>query len=120
MNLRTVVRTQWDRVAAIALAVTGAGTLALGVVGVQGTKVAVDQVSYLVSGALVGLFLLVLAATLWLSADLHDEWGRLDGIEAALAIGAPVLERSVAPPAEITLDAPADEATVAAAGVRHG
>ena len=120
MNLRTVVRTQWDRVAAIALAVTGTGTLAVGVVGVQGTKVAVDQVSYLVSGALVGLFLLVLAATLWLSADLHDEWNRLDGIGVALGVGPPAAERSAVPPAEITLEAPADEATVAAAGVRHG
>jgi hypothetical protein len=40
-----------------------------------------QQVPYIVSGGIGGLFLLGVGAMLWLSADLRDEWRKLDAIE---------------------------------------
>jgi hypothetical protein len=40
-----------------------------------------EQLPYVVSGGMVGLFLLGLGAMLWLSADLRDEWRKLDRLE---------------------------------------
>jgi hypothetical protein len=40
-----------------------------------------QQIPYLISGGVGGLFFLGLGAMLWLSADLRDEWRRLDAIE---------------------------------------
>jgi hypothetical protein len=37
-----------------------------------------------VSGGLVGLFLLGIAGTLWLSADMRDEWRKLDRLQESL------------------------------------
>src|SRR5581483_2749023 len=36
------------------------------------------------SGGLGGVFLLGIGATLYMSADMHDEWRKLDRIEAAI------------------------------------
>src|SRR5438105_2784682 len=43
-----------------------------------------DQMSYLMSGGVLGLFLLGLGATLWLSADLRDEWRKMDHLQASV------------------------------------
>ena len=74
-------RDQYDRVGA-AVAV-GIGLLALlaGWLGVSRTVYPAEQLPYLISGGLVGLFFLGLGATLWLSADLRDEWRKLDRLE---------------------------------------
>jgi hypothetical protein len=76
------------------LVVTGAIALALGYWGVSGTPYLVEQLPYVVSGGLTGLFLLGIGAMLWVSADLRDEWRKLDDIDAKLAaraeLGAPV------------------------------
>ncbi|MGH9037716.1 MAG: hypothetical protein ACRD0O_18310, partial [Acidimicrobiia bacterium] len=40
-----------------------------------------QQMPYIVSGGLGGIFLIGLSATLWLSADLRDEWRKLDRVE---------------------------------------
>ncbi len=58
-----------------------------GWVGVSGTNVLSDQAPYIVSGGLGGIFLLGVGATLWISADLRDEWRKLDRIEKALSDG---------------------------------
>jgi hypothetical protein len=39
---------------------------------------------YVVGGGLVGIFLLGLAAVLWLSADLRDEWRKLADLDDRL------------------------------------
>jgi hypothetical protein len=74
------IRVQWDRSGALLAAIAGAVALILGWVGVSGATLPTQQISYLASGGLVGLFLLGIAATLWLSADLRDEWRKLDEI----------------------------------------
>jgi len=42
---------------------------------------------YIISGGIGGVFFLGLGATLWISADLRDEWRKLDRIEEALHDG---------------------------------
>jgi hypothetical protein len=78
------LRLQWDRTLAWALVVAGAVALIIGWVGVSGTAYSAQQLPYIISGGLGGIFLLGVGATLWLSADLRDEWRKLDRIEEAL------------------------------------
>lgn len=80
-SLVKYVRTQWDRVGAWVSIATGAIALLVGWFGVSGTTYPSEQIPYVISGGLVGVFLLGLGAMLWLSADLHDEWRKLDAIE---------------------------------------
>ncbi|MGH9034192.1 MAG: hypothetical protein ACRD0O_00380 [Acidimicrobiia bacterium] len=77
-DLVTWVRAQWDRAGGIALLVAGAVLLVTGCVGVSGTSDGAEQLSYLVSGGLGGLFCLGVGATLMVSAAFQDEWRKLD------------------------------------------
>jgi hypothetical protein len=79
-----LIRSQWDRVAAVVAAIVGAVALVLGWIGVSGKGLPAEQIPYLVSGAIFGVFAIGIAATLWLSADLRDEWRKLDDIHQAL------------------------------------
>ena len=78
------LRLQWDRTLAWALVVAGAVALIIGWVGVSGSAYSAEQLPYIISGGIGGIFLLGVGATLWLSADLRDEWRKLDCIEDAL------------------------------------
>lgn len=71
---------QWQRILAVAGAALGAIFLIVGWFGVSGSDLTTEQIPYLASGGVGGLFLLGLAATLWLSADLRDEYLKLDDI----------------------------------------
>jgi hypothetical protein len=82
--LLTILRSQWDRVTAVLLLVVGVVALVNGWIGVSGTAYSVEQMPYVVSGGVAGIFLLGLAAVLWLSADLRDEWRMLADIEEGL------------------------------------
>jgi hypothetical protein len=84
VGLWRFIRNQWDRVAAALCVVAGAGALVVGWFGVSGTLDTGEQLPFVVSGAMVGLFLLGVAALLWLAADLRDEWRKLDSIERHL------------------------------------
>ena len=84
MDFYRWVRTQWDRAAAIALVVVGLILLILGWVGVSGVTLPTEQIPYLASDGLLGIFALGVAATLWLSADLRDEWRKLDRLQTLL------------------------------------
>ena len=75
---------QWDRVGGVALVLVGLGVLVAGCAGVSAATETVDQMSYLMSGGVLGLFLLGLGATLWLSADLRDEWRKMDHLQASV------------------------------------
>jgi hypothetical protein len=75
------VRDQWDRVGAVVLVVAGALALLLGWLGISDAVLPSEQLPYLLSGGLLGVFLLGLGTTLWLSADLRDEWRKLDRLE---------------------------------------
>jgi hypothetical protein len=83
-NLRLWLRAEWDRVLGTALIVVGAVLLLVTYQGVANSRFVADQASYLASGGLGGLFLLAVGAMLRIQADLHDEWRKLDRIEAAL------------------------------------
>jgi uncharacterized SAM-binding protein YcdF (DUF218 family) len=80
MDFYRWVRTQWDRAAAIVLVIAGLISLIFGWVGVSGATLPTEQIPYLSSNGLLGIFALGVAATLWLSADLRDEWRKLDDI----------------------------------------
>jgi len=81
MEFLSWVRDQWDRVGAVVLVVAGALALLLGWLGISDALLPSEQLPYLLSGGLVGVFLLGLGTTLWLSADLRDEWRKLDRLE---------------------------------------
>jgi len=84
MDLYRWLRTQWDRTAAVAIALVAAVALLLGWLGVSDATLPTQQLPYIASGGLFGLFALGIAATLWLSADLRDEWRKLDEIHREL------------------------------------
>lgn len=79
-----VLRAQWDRVLGIAAVLGGAVVLAVGYLGVSGTSYPAEQLPYLISGGLVGVLLVAGGGTLWLSADLRDEWDVLADIRDEL------------------------------------
>ena len=83
MKIRSI-KQQWDRALAVLAAVIGALSLVLGWVGVSGVSLVTQQIPYLISGAVVGLVAFGVASTLWLSADLRDEWAKLDDIYRAV------------------------------------
>lgn len=85
MDIVTRIRSQWDRTLAAVAAIAGAVVLVLGWLGVSGTAYPAEQIPYLISAGLGGLFLLGISTALWLSADLHDEWRKLDRIEQVIA-----------------------------------
>lgn len=76
-ELMRYLRVQWDRVGAVVAAIAGVVVLILGWVGTSGTEYIAEQIPYVMSGGLAGLVLLIVAAALWLSADLRDEWREL-------------------------------------------
>ena len=84
MDIMNFARTYWDRLAAAACTVAGAIALIVGWHGVSETPYPAGQIPYVVSNGLGGLFLLGLAALLWLSADLRDEWSKLDSVDQHL------------------------------------
>jgi hypothetical protein len=78
----TYTRNQWDRCgAALALAACIV-VVTLGWIGAASTAYASEQIPYVLSGGVGGLILLGISCTLWLSADLRDEWRKLDSLEA--------------------------------------
>jgi hypothetical protein len=79
------VRDQWDRVLAGVAGVAGAVLLVVGWVQTSRSLYPGQQLPYIVSAGLGGLFLLGVSATVWLSADLRDEWRKLDRVEETFA-----------------------------------
>lgn len=84
MGILTWLRTQWDRAAAVALAVLGLLALLLGWAGASDTPHLAIQIPYFISGGLTGIFLVGSAAAMWLSADMRDEWRELRRLRVLL------------------------------------
>jgi len=80
----TWFRLAWDRIAALVLVALGGGVLVLGWLGVSRKAYPAAQLPFIISGGIGGMFLLGLGAMFWLSADLHDEWTKMDRIEQEL------------------------------------
>ena len=111
MDLMTWLRAEWDRVLGFTLIALGAVLLVLGYVGVSDSPYVAEQLSYIASGGLGGLFLLGAGATLLILADLHDEWRKLDRVEAILSGQVPFPT-----PAQTNGQAPASSPTPAPVG----
>src|SRR5256886_15882715 len=98
MELFKWLRLQWDRVFGAAFVVTGAVALLTGWSKVSATPYPAEQIPYVVSAGLGGLFLLGVGATLWHSADLRDEWRKLDRLQEKLDAPAAAREPETAAP----------------------
>src|SRR5580698_649742 len=81
------VRLHWDRCAAWVLIAAGVVALVLGWLGVSSTPYPAQQISYAVSGGLSGVCLFIVGGMLWLSADLRDQWFKLDRLETKMRTG---------------------------------
>lgn len=110
-------RNEWERSVAVASIAAGLVAFGLGWWGQRDKALVVEQIPYVVSGALFGLLLIVIGTTAWLSADLHDEWAKLDRFEDAVTRGVAALEsaggREIATSAAARVEA--DRATDAVA-----
>lgn len=97
MNLMKWARNQWDRVGAVSCMVAAMLALLGGWLGVSRSAYTAEALPYIVSGGFFGLLLIGIGAVLWLSADLRDEWRKLDRIEQAwLDVSAhPVMQPAV-------------------------
>jgi hypothetical protein len=85
MDVGKWVRLQWDRFGAWALIALGLGAVFFGWYGISDTPYAAEQLPFLLSGGVGGALLVGLGGVLWLSADLRDEWRKLDRIEQRLS-----------------------------------
>jgi hypothetical protein len=74
MEIVRYLRLQWDRAGAVIALVLAVVVLGAGYVGTARTEYIAGQIPYLISGGLVGMMLVTVAAVLWISADLRDEW----------------------------------------------
>lgn len=85
MDLTTWIGAQWDRVAAVVAVVAGILALVLGWLGISDALYPGQQIPYIISGGLVGVVCIAVGIGLWLSADLRDEWRKLDDVDAKLS-----------------------------------
>jgi hypothetical protein len=87
MPLWNWIRSQWDRAFGLAASAVGGVALFLGWLGAHDSLYPAQQIPFLLSGGLAGLFLLGVGCTAWISADLRDEWRKLDLLEEAFREG---------------------------------
>jgi hypothetical protein len=83
-KLILAARLHWDRLAAVLAVFVGLVAIVVGWWGVSGADLVTEQLPYLASGAVFGGFALGIGGTLWLSADIRDEWARLEQISESL------------------------------------
>ena len=84
MPVSRLLKLFWDRVAAVVCVAVAAVMLIVGWVQISASSDAGEQIPYIMSSGIGGLFLLWIGTTLWLSADLRDEWRKLDVIDESL------------------------------------
>lgn len=86
MDWKLFVRANLDRVVGWGLIAGGAVALLVGWLGASRTPLPSEQIPYIVSGGLGGLILVGVGTTLLISADLSDEWRKLDEIRDELRV----------------------------------
>lgn len=84
MEIVRVLREQWDRALGWASIGIGAVALILGWLGVSRYGFPASQLPYIVSGGIGGVVLVGVGTVLLLSADIQDEWRKLDSIDEKL------------------------------------
>jgi hypothetical protein len=77
-------RANWDRVVGWSLVLGGAAVVLTGAVRVADARYLADQLSFLMSAGVGGLGAIVFGSALLATAGLHDEWCKLDRLEAAV------------------------------------
>jgi hypothetical protein len=92
MNLARWCRNEWERTLAVLVIGVGLVVFFLGWLGQRDKALVTEQIPYVVSGAMFGLLLVILGTTVWLSADLRDEWIKLDEVQENVARVATLLE----------------------------
>jgi hypothetical protein len=85
MDAKQWLRKNPDRVGAWLAIALGAVALFIGWQGASTTEYPAEQLPYILSGGIGGVLLVGIGATLLISADLRDEWRKLDRIERRLA-----------------------------------
>jgi hypothetical protein len=114
MDPKQWLRKNPDRVGAWVAIALGALVLYLGWDGASDTAYPAEQLPYIISGGIGGALLVALGATLLISADLRDEWRKLDRIERRLTpADADEVPEAEAPPAP---DDPSPEVAADASG----
>jgi hypothetical protein len=113
-------RSEWDRVAGYACLLAGVVALAFGIAGVRDAADVVDEISYLVTGGIGAVFLLGTGATLLLSADLHDDFRKLDRVEEKLDTIHRALLAEHPHLADLAAPAPSPEPPAPSGGIRVG
>jgi len=89
MNIVHWLRAQWDRALAVGLFLASGACLMAGWIGVRNQALTALQVPYIVSGGIGAVVLIGLGGTLWISADLRDEWRAIDEIRRHVADESP-------------------------------
>lgn len=84
MDMKVFLHANWDRVLGWSGIFLGCVVVWLGWLGVSGTALTYEQLPYLISGGLFGIALIAVGSTLLLSADLRDEWRKLDKLEETI------------------------------------
>lgn len=114
MDLKQWIRKHPDRAGAWIAVALGAFALFLGWQGASTTAYPAEQLPYIISGGIGGALVVVFGATLLISADLRDEWHKLDRIERwlqeAALNGSPRPDPTSPPAATLPADEPAAEA----------
>jgi hypothetical protein len=85
MDAKQWLRKNPDRAGAWLAIILGAVVLFIGWQGASTTEYPAEQLPYILSGGIGGVLLVGVGATLLISADLRDEWRKLDRIERRLA-----------------------------------
>ena len=88
--MNRLLREHWDRALALVAVTAGLLLIAVGWFGASGEQEVANQIPYLISGGIGGLFLLGVAVALWISADLRDQWHKLDDLQRAVTTPAAV------------------------------
>jgi hypothetical protein len=84
VDVKRWLRANWDRAAAWFCVVLGVVFLFIGWEGVSKSAYPAEQLPFILSGGIGGALMVALGATLLISADLRDEWQKLDRIEKKL------------------------------------
>jgi hypothetical protein len=82
--LKNRVLKQWDRIGAWILALAGVIVIGIGWKETAGTPFPAEQLPYLISAGIGGALLVGFGAALLITAELRDEWHKLDRIEQAI------------------------------------
>lgn len=83
-ELSALIRAEWDRVVGWGLVAIGGVALLVGLVRIRDAFYVADHLSLLMSGGIGGLFCLGVGATLLITADIRDDWRRLDAVLSGL------------------------------------